>query len=301
MLQAEMARMIEEQLLDPGLLLVYAGFLLLDLAMGYASWRLLLRLPDFPYRREMLWGARWMWAVVAAASGLALAVTYYGATRTSYPFTCIFVGKAVFEVGMIGTMLLLPMRGEGWTFCLTALGARLRGRRLDMEAWVTARVRQYHKPWIKYGLGVGGSLALLLMNAYLVLAFAYPFDRDLARVDREDRVAGEVAADVRARLEGWPVADVRAYGPIDMDSLEEAFSFSQVTRSLREILVIADPAPAEKPFHLFIEVPPEASAEDAEAMLSTARAALDERQDSRPWRVAVYVRGADVLARGEYR
>jgi hypothetical protein len=294
MFQDETARMVAEHIFEPRLLLVYAGFLLFVVAVGYASWRVLVRLPDFPYRREMLWGARWTWAVMAVALGLALAVMYYGGAYTGYPLTCIIIGQAVFVVGVADTTLLLPMRAEGWRFCLVALGARLRGQRLDLNAWVTARVRQHHKPWLRYGLGVGGSLAVLLMNAYLVLAFTYPFDRDVARVDREQRIANEVAADVREHLQGQTVVEVRAYGPIDLDWLEEAGTASQAKGSLREILALDDPPPLEKPFHLFIEVAPDTSVEDAEVVLEQARSALKERHESRQWQVSV-VRGAEML------
>ncbi len=299
MFQDEMARMVAEHLFAPRQLLTLAGLLLFVMVMGYASWRLLLPLPDFPYRQEMLRGARSMWAIVAAAFGLALAVTYYGATYTSYPLTCIVIGKAVSELGMVGGVSLSPMRAEGWRFCFTVLGARLRGQRLDMDTWVTARVRKYQKPWIRYGLGGGLPLILLLMNAYLVLAFMYPFDRDYARMDGEQRAADAVAADVRERLTGRPVVGVLAYAPVDLDSLDEA-EFSRIKASLRDILAMRDSPPAEKPFHLSLEVTPETSVEDAESMLEQARAALEERQDSQQWNMSVYIRDVEVLARGEY-
>ncbi len=300
MIQDEMARMVAERLFAPRLLLIYAVFLVYDVAVGYASWRVLLRLPDFAYRREMLWGARWMSAIVTAVFGVALGVTYCGASYTDYPLTSVIVGGAVFTLGMHQTMLLLPMRTEGWLFCLTALGARLRGKQLDLEAWVTKRVRQYHNPWIKYGLGRGVQIALLLTYAYLVLAFTYPVDRDFARGDREQRIADQAAADVRERLQEQMVAEVRAYGPIDLDSLEGVGTASQARGSLREILAIDDPPRAQKPFHLVAEVTPDTSVEDAQGVLEQVRAALEERQESRYWQVTVKVKEGEVLARGEY-
>ncbi len=300
MIHDEMARMVAERIFAPRLLLVYAAFLVYVLGVGYASWRMLLRLPDFPYRREMLWGARWVWAVVAAVLGVAMGVTYYGAFDTDYPLTSIIVGGAVFTLGMHQTMLLLPMRTEGWSFCLTALGARLRGKQFDLDAWVTKRVRQYRNPWVKYGLGRGMAIALLLIYAYLVLAFSYPFDRSLARTDREQRIADEVAADVRDRLQGEMIVEIQAYGPMDLDSLEQAGTVVQVERSLREILALDRPAPPQEPFRLFIAVTPETGPKEAADMLAEARAVLAERKDTGKWQISVHIPDVKGLARGEY-
>ena len=299
MFQDEMARMVAERLFGPAQLLTVAGVLLFVMVMGYASRRLLLRLPDFPYRQEMLWGARWMWAIIAAVLGVAMGVTYYGAIYTDYPLTFIVMGGAVFPLGMGGAMSLRPMRAEGWGFCFTALGARLRGQRLDMGDWVTKRVRQYHKPWIKYGLGWGVPLTLVLMNAYAALAYTYPFDREFGRTDREQRIADQVAAEVRERLQGRKVVDIQAYGPMDLDAFDER-DLSRIRTSLRELLALDDPPPSQESFRLFIEVMPDTNIEDAESMLEQARAGLEERHDGRQWDVSVYVRDAEVLARGEY-
>ena len=299
MYQDDLARIVTEELFAPRALLLYAGLTAFDLAVGYASWRALVRLPDFPYRREMLWGARWMWAVIAAVLGAAITVTYYGAVYTNYPLTSVILGGAVFTLGMHQTMLLLPMRGDGWSFCLTALGARLRGKQLDLNAWVTKRVRQYHNPWLKYGLGRGMAIALLLMYAYIVLATTYPLDRDLARTDRDQRTADQVAADVRERLSSELVVDVLAFTLPDLTESDDS-DLSRVKISLRDIFERHDRAPTRKPFYLHIQVTPDTSAEEGADMLARARAVLAEKKVAGKWQISVYIPDVKGLAHGEY-
>jgi hypothetical protein len=297
----EFGRQMAGILLQPASLGPMAVLLCFVSVSGYLSLRVLLGLPDFEHRREMIAGARWGWAGVLFVLILACGVAYFGATRTGYVMTSVF-GALILVVGSLPLLsVIFPRQADGVTFAFFAAGQRIRGKQESAEAWLEAcekrrKLRRFDKAGGIFCLAV-----LVVGYGFFALAFAYPIDVELKREVAGSEVAARVAELVEAGLPSARVTRVAGYGTLAFPIPDER-AIAQARASLTMILTgrsrVREPLPGE--FRLAILVTKETTEPEAKEMLRKAKQILTDSSEEHRWRICVYSRDSHVSVAGTY-
>ena len=152
-----MSRPLWQQLVFFATLLVScAGFFG---GLGWASLRAMQVLPETEHRREMEWGARWLWAVITCAvMAFGASVVYASLALGMKEPRALLIPIGVNAAAVLG--YLLRWQYEGVSFCV---GAILQ-RPFDLEKW-RKRVSRSHRLWL-VNAWVALALTLALEGLY---------------------------------------------------------------------------------------------------------------------------------------
>ncbi len=243
---------------------------LLVLSMGYASFRLLFPLPDFPEKRAMLRGARWGGPVFLAITVGLLAALWLGWRYTSYCVTTLAFGKALAWV----LIAVLFLRFDPETTGFFAFGYLLRPNRAEsldewLHRWPRGRERSEQRwprvmrllwPW------------LMFVPALMWLAIGvwggWRIDRVFALVAREERFNQELQA---------ALASPR---------VEEVISMASVSQG--------------PPYPLAIQVQYGTTPAQARELVRALQGMLAQRGDRRAWRIYARPEHGKKLAEADY-
>ena len=297
----EFAQQMLGTVLDPRGLITAGAAVVFVAVAGAASLRILRRLPDFPAKRQMEWGARWCWLLFLLIIVIAYAAAYVCMTRTRYTVSSAFAGKLVVDTMLLSAMALLRPQINGYSVCFAALGQRIRGRAFDFTEWVRKTSRA-EKRWTYRAFVATAAAIVILSNAYIVLAFTYAIDIEYSEWMDGEEHASAVARVVEGQLASPEVEGVQADGPIfDLD-LEKVGELETAERSLRRILHVgATLGPtSSKAYRLFVHVRGETGKSMAAEMLEEVRRILKSSGERQPWIIWVGNRKTRMRVRGGY-
>ncbi|MFB3880638.1 MAG: hypothetical protein ACE149_05210 [Armatimonadota bacterium] len=276
-----------------------AALVSLSLASGFLSLRILRRMPDFPRKRDMIWGARWCWALELAVFLCAYAVAYLGITRTDYLLTAFVASGAFPWLALPALQLALPRQFYGDMLWIAALASRVRRRPLDIEAWLTKLDRSWSRTWLNCSAVFAYLALVFLMVGYIALAFTYPFDVDAAAQFRAQDVADELGLAMRGTTIGRRIQKVEAFVPsTEPDWLEHGGELEAVKWSLRRIFGRAEPPQNEH--RVLIRVTKDSTQTQKREVLAQAQNLLADRHEPHRWRIAVYSRESKLSVHGWY-
>lgn len=251
---------------DPISVGAMVGLVVLFAAMGYSSLRFLRKQPDFEHRREMLWGAKWFWVLVAGLIAFGHLVLYLGVTLTAYPLSFLTGASSVFYIGFVLLLCLLPWQAEGLFAWSVGFRAWMKRKPLDWLSALTKMERQHRRWWWRGGLIIGVAL-MAGLNAYMICRYTYPLERDLVEICQYD----EIAAAIQRQL--------------DSDMVLE---------------VLAGPLPNRYERSLFILVPTATTGQHSTSLIDQTRQVMTAQHISEAWAITVY-ESQRTLAKAEYR
>ncbi|MGD8240343.1 MAG: hypothetical protein PVH68_17440 [Armatimonadota bacterium] len=247
-----------------------AAFVAILIVMGYFSLRFLHGLPDFEHKRKMLWGAKWFWAVMLAAAAVAYTTIYIGITRTPYPITSLLLGLALFHLIIGLSLSLLHHQAHGAVAVIHWLRYWMKGERFDFDSWVVEQRRTSTKQWCLRM--IAGAVALLVpaVLAYCAFVWCYAQEREFLELQRTLSLGQVLTHELESPVvEGvFPGTDLR-----------------------------------HEPYRLLVRVRPDATPEQAQALLQRAEQCLAGQREPRRWRIEIaYPEKGDwkVLAAGTY-
>jgi len=292
-------------LLQPRNFLPAAACIVLFVIMGRFSLRILSQLPDFPAKRQMMWGARWFWLVMLAMIALAFLATYVGLTRTDYLISSMIAGKLVLDAGLASAHLY-RRQGNGMFLSMQALGARLRAKPFDALKWIEKVEIRWARRWWVRGWVIGVCGFALAVDAYLILGFTYPLDVSFGTMDRAQRIADEVARCVGDDLGLPQVQGVEGYAPRSAFDTPEEFGNLRAVRAsvVHAAAVIRGARPVDGSvtgeYVLFVKIAADTEKPEAEELLGRAQGVLATQSESHRWRISVYNRESEVSVTGLY-
>ncbi len=174
-------------------ILIAIDVLLLALfpALGWWSLRCLRKAPDFPHKREMIWGAKYGWliwelfAVLPVIAG-PLMVRFH----VPWALTVSTAWMLLIPLVTVANMLAYwPGIGSG--VAIRIRGARMRGEEFDWDEFIARQEAQRRAWWLR--LGVALFILFIPVWAYFVVTRIVPADRVVQ--------AGQWSSRVEARME----------------------------------------------------------------------------------------------------
>lgn len=264
-MRPEMADNAMRMVFDPGMAAPWVGVVVLFGAMGYASLRFLRKQPDFPEKPQMLWGAKWLWALTAGLVIVKYLVWYLGALLTDYSFSFMFAGLVVFGWGVFLLLLVLPLQTSGSAACLVPLRAWINRKPVDLPAWLDQEQRTRRSRWYRVGIPA----TALLLTAYLgyLIGYSYPREREMAPLWEYM----QTGALLREQLNSDTVRQVIAGGP-----------------------------PVSERHVIVVQVVERTSTQEAAVVIEQAKRALAVQDRPERWEIRVYASNKGILATGEY-
>jgi len=282
-------------------LLPAGGAVVLFALVGLFSARALRCLPDCEHKREMLWGARWYWAVFVGVVGIAFGMLYFGVARTPYLMTSM-CGSSLTLFVLTGLSLHVPRhQSNGAVFSLMAAGMDARGKPFDLEEWLerqrdpsprTRRIRTTAR--ILYGL-------LPCLSVYAILAVAYPVDRMGLRM-RDAEAVGRALGETLPSPLLWTLDAFSPVGAPD-DDPEHFGSLRCARRSVRQIAGLERETPPTSYWGywaVFIRAKPDAIRADRQAFLAATRQYLQATRNPHYWYTTVRGGGEPGVEKGTY-
>ena len=109
---------------------------------GRLSLACLRRAPDFPHRTEMIWGAKWGWAVLSGLIGVMSLVSWLAANFGFYPTSLLAAAATVLYVGFSFYCHFFRWQNAGAGGWILVAVNRIRGRAMDWQAYVAWRQRK---------------------------------------------------------------------------------------------------------------------------------------------------------------
>ncbi len=243
-----------------------AIFIGLIALVGHFSYRFLRGLPDFEHKAQMMWGAKWYWAIVLAACAIGSLTMYLGITVTQYMTTSILVADALFWLIIALSFLFLPHQIRGGLALFDFLRPRLRGRRFDFDAWLERQRQVDTKHRLVRHIPDVVMLLVPVMIAYFAFS-VYPVDREIAEMQRV-----------------LPLAET-------------------LTQQLASPLVkgvFPNPPFRQQPYELRVKVPEDTTTVQAEEVLRQTQQALSRLGEPRRWEIVVTDCGKKTFATGLY-
>lgn len=227
----DVGQQLLQHLMSPANLLFLVTAVVLFGLMSYGSLRFLRRLPDFAQKTKMLWGARWLWVLVAGVVGLPHALAYLGVLLTPYDFTFFVGAKSLLWIGLLLILYLLPWQAGGawlwWSYAFLDRG-KLPS---DLHEWLRQRTRLAR---ILRVMTTGMVVGLLTMWAITIWANW--------RVDREmlqSRQMGELATTLQRKLASPDVDRVFTMTPPDFSTYRLLIALTQDAAVARQEEVLA--------------------------------------------------------------
>ena len=179
--------------------------------VGYLSLRFLRDLPDFEHKREMMWGAKWHWAIYASILTASILTMYFGFTLSPYPTTSLLVALALMWVLFALDLVLLPHQNSGQLAIVDLWTARLKKQSFSFDSWIAREHRNRVKQrrmriviavfWVLLWTGTCGYLA--------VTSSSLSFDRQFSAM----RQQAALAENIKARLANPLVEEVVVGAP----------------------------------------------------------------------------------------
>ncbi len=235
-------------------LLVVVGFFAV---VGDRSVDFLRGLPEFEHKAEMLWGARWLWAVMLAIPTVAYLVMYEGITRTAYPVTSVLAALLIFQFGFV---VLLPLLGDQAAGCFAVLdlvGAWFKRKPFDVSAWIAHEQEKLKRQRLYAAMGALGFVMSGLLS-YGQLSRSYRVEREIAELYR-----------------GLPLVIV----------------LKQELHSLLVEGVFIERALTREPYELVVRVRRDTTAKQADDVARRTERALASLGEPRQWLIHVVRRG----------
>ena len=282
-------------------LLFAGGAVGLFALMGYFSLRILRDMPDFEHKAEMIWGARWFWLVFLAIITAYFAVAYLGATQTPYLITSMIGANVLLYFSVVLACFFLDHQTDGVFFSLHWLGMRMKGKKLEVDAWLKFRKKRQAKAGLIHKILWGIFILLMLAYGHGVLVYIYPLDRQMAEIARTESL-GKL---IETELDSPHIEELHAFSPIgDLELRLEGSGMQRAWESLRQILHIGTaPRPTLDQwdyYHLFIWVTKDTTPTEAQELLGRARQILAAQGEKGPWRIRVYSRDKHISLKGSY-
>ncbi len=109
---------------------------------GRLSLACLRRSPDFPHKAEMVWGAKWGWAVLSGVIGVTCLVVSLSASFGFYPTSLSVAIGTLLYVGFSFYCHFFRWQNTGAVAWVVALVDRIRRRPTDWQAYVAQRERK---------------------------------------------------------------------------------------------------------------------------------------------------------------
>jgi len=300
----QFVQQIVRTIFSPWYLGAAAAFVGLSLVSGRFSLRILRRMPEFARKRDLVWGAKWCWTLLLAAFVCAYLIAYVGITRTDYLTTATAAAAGFLWLILPALQLSLPRQFYGEMLWMAALASRIRRRPLDIEAWLAKTDRYWARTWLNCGAAFAYLALVLLMIAYIVLAFTYPFDAEMAAQFRAQKIGDEIGLAVRSTIAGVRIQKVDAAAPLsEPDWADHAGEWKMVAWSLDSILGRGKAPPSLATpalFRLFIRVTADTTEREARDMLAQVEKLLADRHEPHRWRIAVYSRESKLSVHGLY-
>jgi len=234
--------------------------------VGYFSYRFLRTLPDFEYKRQMLWGAKWLWAVAAVVPGVAGLTVYLLLTRTPYFGTAITAGPGIFLLIAL-VSLLLPTQIRGNLAVLDLLNARLKRQPFDFPAWLERERRLCPRRRLHTFIMGGVWLLFTVAFAYFILTVMIPSDREFAEVGRLLTLVQTLEQQIDSPL----VEGVYPWGLLP-----------------------------DEPYTLEVRVPEDTTPAQAKELLQRTQQVLASLGEKQRWRIVVSYCGKKTFATGIY-
>jgi hypothetical protein len=140
----------------------------------------------------MEWGARWYWAVATSVLVVPVGAVLAALTWTAYPATVAVLGMlSIIPLGF-AVHLLLPWQLEG---AMLWIAARWRSEEETIEGVLTSQSAACGRR-ARWAQGIVAALYVALM--VWVATTTVPLDRQLAQVERADRLAAQITAGIDA-------------------------------------------------------------------------------------------------------
>ena len=263
-MELESAGRIFKTILDPQLVTLWWGIVAVFALMGYASLRVLRKQPDFPQKPQLVWGARWFWALMAGALSVQGVITYLGDDLGGSQFGLCSGGYFAL-VWIVFVATLLPSQVNGPALWIIAALIWIRKRPVERVSLFDEHERSPHNRWCKAPLP-GIMLVTVAMAGYLTAQLS-PMERSLCHT----RQYAVVAAAVREHVDKELVVKVVA---------GERVIFHELA--------------------VWIRVRQETTPEQATALADQAKQALAVQSRPDRWEIRVYARDKGILATGEY-
>ncbi len=251
--------------------------------LGYLSGQALRERPDLPRQREMLWGARWGWAVFLVLLGLRYAGVYLGVAFTEYDHTAEGGSFWGLLLAIVVLARLFPWRARGLVY-FESLEKEKRRERKQAKGGMKL-------VW-KIGQGLLGLLArlgIVLLLVLLCVGTVGGYLQDRERIwDREQQVVGDA---MRIYLQAEQVRRVWVFMADPVQDWVESTIFRQTPFWKGRSGI---------PNHLGIELKHGASQKQADELLEMAREGLGVLGRAERWTIAVSCSKPRITAEAVY-
>ncbi len=272
----------------------------LFVVMGFFSLRALKRLPDFEHKAEMVWGAKWYWAVWLAMCAVVYGTLYYGLTATPYLLTTLITTPVLLSLLCWLSIRYLDHQSTGALFCMNVFSARLRGKKFDLGEWQERQRKLASKQRIIRAIVHALHIVIGVFYLYIVLAVSYPADRWSAEMRRVETLGEHI----KVQLHSERIDEFDAVPAIpDFEHFLSTGGVQQAWLSLRDIVHLAPkvPGPPDRDldyYHIFIKATPGTGQAEAEELLARTQQALIAAGEDHYWRIIISSRDKAVSVRG---
>ena len=256
---------------EPGMLLACALGVAGVGLLGYLSTQGLRERTDLPHHGEMLWGARWGWAVVLVLFVLRYAGAYLGVAFTEYDHTAARGSLWGVLLALVLLGKLFPWRARGLVYS-ESLEER---KRREKERTIPGGVKLV----VKIGQGLLRALERLLIVSLVVslcVVTVGEYLQDRERIwDKKQQVVGDA---MRTYLQAEHVRRVWAFMADPVQDWVESTIFRQTPFWKWRSGI---------PNHLGIELEYGATEEQADELLERAREGLGALGRAERWTITV--------------
>jgi len=269
---------------EPGVLLACAVAVAAVGLLGHLSSQALRERPDVPRRVEMLWGARWGWAVFLVLLVLRYAGAYLGVAFTEYDHTAARGSLLGVLLAIVLLARLFPWRARGLVY-FESLEEQKRKERV--QAW-----RGGAKLVVKIGQGLLWALErgwIVLIVILLCVLAAGGYLQDRTRIwDEKQQAVGET---MQTCLQAEQVHHVWAFMADPVQDWVESTIFRQIPFWKWHSGI---------PNRLGIDLKDGATEEQADELLARAREGLSTLGRAEPWTITASCSKPRITAEAVY-